>query len=249
MYDHLVLLASSYTLGKRIAWHYSAKKIDKSVTEEVKTKTKKILHQPMFALHRFPTESTSWESVVKMDSYFADLDVYDSLDDFLYDIKKDQTITALDVAKALLSMKKMTNLKLQKMVYLVYADYLSKTKKPLFAEKILAYQYGPVIKEVYDEYKIYGRDSIEDIDDSDEVGSDFITRPIIHARFAKAPDHNRILESIQETMKKYGDKTASQLVSITHRPGSPWDHSYIDGIKDQVIPDEKILKHHHVEAI
>lgn len=34
MYDHLVLLASSYTLGKRIAWHYSAKKIDKSVTEE-----------------------------------------------------------------------------------------------------------------------------------------------------------------------------------------------------------------------
>lgn len=249
MYEHLIILASSYTLGKRIAWHYSAEKIDKAVTENLIKQTKTILKQPMYALHRFPTNSDSWESVVQKDSYFADLEVYDSLEKFLNDVKKDQTITALDIAKALLSMQNMTNLKLQKMVYLVYADYLSKTHKPLFAEKILAYQYGPVIKEVYDEYKIYGRDSIEQMDDFELISSGQITRPIIFARFSKTEDRNGILESIQDTIEKFGDKTASQLVTITHREGSPWSHTWKQRGKNQIIEDETILKYHDIELI
>ncbi|MGZ7257928.1 Panacea domain-containing protein, partial [Streptococcus pyogenes] len=76
--------------------------------------------------------------------------------------------------------------KLQKMIYLVYADYLLKTKKALFDEQIIAMQYGPLIPEVYDAYKVHGRDEIET--DSKKVILDEITLPMALAKILQADD-------------------------------------------------------------
>lgn len=41
-----------------------------------------------------------------------------------------------------------SHLQIQKLVYLAYKSYLFKYNESLFEEKILAYQYGPVVEEV-----------------------------------------------------------------------------------------------------
>ena len=54
-----------------------------------------------------------------------------------------------------------THLKLQKILYYAQADYLVENKGiPLFEEPIEAWQYGPVVRSVYDKYKQFGRNPI-----------------------------------------------------------------------------------------
>lgn len=36
---------------------------------------------------------------------------------------------------------------------------------------------------------------------------------------------------------RYKGKTDSQMVSLTHSPGTPWDMCYIEG-RNNIIPDE-----------
>ena len=54
-----------------------------------------------------------------------------------------------------------TNISLQKMLYFAQGFYLAEKDKPLFQEEIYAWKFGPVVKEVYHEYKYYGNNYIE----------------------------------------------------------------------------------------
>ncbi|MDP3958395.1 MAG: DUF4065 domain-containing protein [bacterium] len=99
-----------------------------------------------------------------------------------------------------------TNLKLQKILYLAQAYYLSKLGKPLFNDQILAWEYGPVVPNVYHEFKSYKSD------------------PIINEN-----DESSISEKDKENLKKiwdaFGGYSASRLVDITHAH-APWKEAY-----------------------
>lgn len=49
-----------------------------------------------------------------------------------------------------------SNLKLQKLLYFVQAEFLVDIGEPCFSEKIEAWSFGPVIPSVYRKYRIYG---------------------------------------------------------------------------------------------
>lgn len=53
-----------------------------------------------------------------------------------------------------------SNLKLQKVLYFVQTEFLVTKDEKCFDEKILAYNFGPVVEEVYDEYKVFGGSQI-----------------------------------------------------------------------------------------
>ncbi|MBF0343717.1 MAG: SocA family protein [Nitrospirae bacterium] len=53
-----------------------------------------------------------------------------------------------------------SNLKLQKLVYYAQGLYLTCFKQPLFKECIEAWTYGPVIPDLYQKYKEYGKSGI-----------------------------------------------------------------------------------------
>ncbi len=165
-----------------------------------------------------------------------------SKDEFIALIKKDRILSGLDVAKYILSeVSDCTHLKLQKLLYLCYADYLCKTQgqKRLFTDKIYAYIYGPVIDSVYKQYK--GKYTIS-------VG---VENPIPERKY-KLAARSRILfsedglvkiQSILETLDKYKGFSAGKLIDITHKDGSPW--SYYDSQKlNQIISDHVILQYH-----
>ena len=56
--------------------------------------------------------------------------------------------------------KTVSNLRLQKILYFVQAEFLVDKKIPCFAEEIYAWSLGPVVPSVYFEYKKYGGASI-----------------------------------------------------------------------------------------
>ena len=95
-----------------------------------------------------------------------------------------------------------TNLKLQKVLYFAQAYYLSKIGKPLFSDNIEAWEYGPVIPDVYHKFKSKG------------------SNPIICEE-----DKSSLTDEDKETLKKvwgtFGGYSASKLVDITHAH-TPW---------------------------
>ena len=70
---------------------------------------------------------------------------------------------ALYVAKYILqnSTKGLSNLELQKTLYFSEINYIKKYKKHLINDDFEAWQFGPVVRKVYYEYRFYGANSID----------------------------------------------------------------------------------------
>lgn len=97
-----------------------------------------------------------------------------------------------------------TNLKLQKLLYYAQGFNLALYEKPLFSEQIRAWQYGPVVPEVYEDYMEYKANPIPQPDDFDIDQYDQETR-----------------ELLDEVYEVYGQYTAPTLMRFTHKE-SPW---------------------------
>lgn len=76
--------------------------------------------------------------------------------------------TVSDVAYAFLQIDEqndecdgISNLKLQKLVYYAQGFHLALQDTPLFEEEIEAWAHGPVVPDLYHEYKAYGKNSID----------------------------------------------------------------------------------------
>lgn len=79
---------------------------------------------------------------------------------------------ALDIAKKLIFKaqndepnggERLTNLKLQKLLYYQQGFHLAFFGTPLFAEDVEAWMYGSVVPAVYDEYSAYGSSALPEV--------------------------------------------------------------------------------------
>lgn len=112
-----------------------------------------------------------------------------------------------------------SNLKLQKLLYYAQGCYLAIKGKPLFFEKILAWAHGPVVNEVYQEYKHYHSNGIIYNGDYDNS--------------IKKQDEE-LLEQVYEI---FGQYSARGLRNKTHRE-APWCNTEINQeIKQDVIKE------------
>ena len=83
-------------------------------------------------------------------------------------IRQSKIYDAIDVANHILNhlhgkRRSISNLKLQKILYFIQAQFLITYGEPCFRDPILAWDSGPVVKSVFDEYKIFGAGSIPSI--------------------------------------------------------------------------------------
>lgn len=88
---------------------------------------------------------------------------------------------ALDIAKKLIFKaqndepnggERLTNLKLQKLLYYQQGFHLAFFGTPLFAENVEAWMYGPVVPAVYDEYSAYGSSALPEVKESVSLSED-----------------------------------------------------------------------------
>lgn len=125
-----------------------------------------------------------------------------------------------------------TPLKLQKLLYLVYAYSLKENhKNKVFDANFSAWQYGPVCIPVYEEFAGFGSGSITCYS-KDAQGKSFFPSK-------EASQNAPFFKAFNTVWDKYGKKTGSQLVDITHgKKNTAWYRTKTNF----TIKDEDILK-------
>lgn len=126
----------------------------------------------------------------------------------------------------------LSNLQLQKLVYIAHGYYLGVKGKPLISDEIQAWKYGPVIPEVYHSFKDNGRGKIP-LQGVDALEFD--------PQFTEEED-----SCIKAVLGMYGSDSGEELISITHQDGTPWDISWSKskGSPFTTIPDEVIKNYY-----
>lgn len=115
----------------------------------------------------------------------------------IYNKKVDELVKNYDIVPEYI-----TNLKLQKLLYFVQSLCLLVFDKKAFSEKIMAWSYGPVVKEVYQEYKQ---------NKSNEIKTTMSLKNI----------SNGLRKVIEEVVNCYGSIEANKLIDFTHEE-EPW---------------------------
>ena len=120
-----------------------------------------------------------------------------------------------------------SNMKLQKLLYLVQAFFLIKRDgEPCFDDQIKAWAFGPVVPAVYHEFKCYGNLPIPEIksyvvpDPSAPMG----VRRIRYQSHISADDRE-IIDAVLDAFKGW---SAIELMNLTHDQ-KPWIDAYADG--------------------
>ncbi|MDQ6989923.1 MAG: DUF4065 domain-containing protein [Mariprofundaceae bacterium] len=131
-------------------------------------------------------------------------------------------------------------MKLQKLVYISHGWNLAIANTPLISDEIQAWQYGPVIPVLYDEFKNCGRDPITDhateININEETLEVTLTPPFI-------PDSDSHTVALaNKVWDIYGELTGSQLSNLTHMENTPWSSVYGDSPRSN-IPNALIQEH------
>ena len=106
-----------------------------------------------------------------------------------------------------------SHLKLQKLLYYAQGVFLAINNKKLFNNNIEAWEHGPVVPEIYAEYKINGRNNIPIKELTKEQQKTIETIEL-------DTETSNILNTVYNNFAIY---TAWQLREMTHVPNGPWD--------------------------
>ena len=110
-----------------------------------------------------------------------------------------------------------SNLKLQKILYLVQAYFLIKKEHhtPCFDDQIEAWDFGPVVPKAYRVYKKYGSSDIS------------VAEPQVTVLFGENKEiTNEDKELINSVVDAYRNYSATDLVKLTHEQ-DPWKNTYV----------------------
>lgn len=119
-----------------------------------------------------------------------------------------------------------SNLKLQKLLYFVQAYFLAFTESgtPCFKEKIEAWQFGPVVPNVYYYFCGYGAMKIMNYYDED---------------FSLNYENRQIIDKI---IIEKRNMDPWQLVEETYRAGGAWDKTYKKGFGNREVISIALIK-------
>lgn len=107
-------------------------------------------------------------------------------------------------------------MKLYKLTYYANAWYLGNGCGELFQEDVKAWPHGPVVPDLYGQFKKFGRNRITELGKRLEPRADGGFGFVV-------PRHDGSLDSFFESVwNVYKDKSGIQLSNMTHMDGEPW---------------------------
>jgi len=138
------------------------------------------------------------------------------------------TISVFDAAKRLCKKSgwSLTNLELQKLIYIAHMFHIGEHGVPLIRESFEAWDYGPVQPDLYHHIKVYG---------ASPVKSMFSLGNEVHEEGTEAT----ILDKVYNQLS---DKSASWLVAVTHWPDGAWAKHYKSKSFGNIIHNEDVLQ-------
>ena len=121
-------------------------------------------------------------------------------------------------------------MKLQRILYFVANEYVKQTGKNLFDESFGAWQYGPVLRSVYDKFSTFGDRNIN------KYGKDANGQG-----YCVDESKNRVLKTILDSvLAKTQPVSAVTLSRISILPCSAWNTAYVMGY--EYIRDEDFVR-------
>ena len=115
------------------------------------------------------------------------------------------------IRRAILEEQSLTPLKLQKLIYFLFKEYLQTNGRELFGERFETWKHGPVVPSVYYEFMSFGKGNI----------TKFAKDSQNHVLVVK--EEGAFKEAFDKVWRKYGFFTGEELSDKTHTPGSAWD--------------------------
>jgi len=106
--------------------------------------------------------------------------------------------------------RNLTNMQLQKLVYIAHGYSLAILHQPLLKQRAEAWRYGPVIPVLYNALRQYG--------------AGYVTEPINLIASEKLSETDRAL--IAAVSNAYSKFSGTQLATMTHRENTPWQEVY-----------------------
>jgi uncharacterized phage-associated protein len=146
------------------------------------------------------------------------------------------------IRRARAEKRALTQMQLQKLVYIAHGWNLAINGQPLTYDSPEAWDYGPVYKELRRALRHYGSDAVtKDIKYDDYVPGCFEDASEQDARAELSPGEQAVIDRVYRDYSKYH---AFQLSALTHKRGTPWTTVYQDGSgKFREIPAEMIRGH------
>ena len=236
MVRHFIIIASSFCMKKRIALDYAYNKESKQdIAKALKEIKQGCGEDVQISTHSIVAVSKEWEAVVESDPFFEEILVLDSTEQFIMFANQNKELTGNEIGEYLLSKVECDHLKLQKLVYLCFAEYLCKSNKVLFKKKIYAFRNGPVVEDVYQKYKNSGANLLNHKECNYQMA--------LESRILNSEDGLEKLRVINSVIDEYAHLASSKLVNITHEENSPWKLVY-DGSAFKEIPVDVIRDKH-----
>ncbi len=133
------------------------------------------------------------------------------------------------VKKGIEEGKFVTQMKVQKLLFFAQGYHLAKYGEPLIIEEFEAWQYGPVVPNIYEDYKLYGSKLIIDTD--------------FAPRFRTLYLDDKAKDAIDYTWDLLKDISAMALSNWTHQPESPWSRVYAGNSNSTPIDNSSIKKY------
>ncbi|WP_299612632.1 Panacea domain-containing protein [uncultured Tateyamaria sp.] len=127
--------------------------------------------------------------------------------------------------------RQLSIMSLLKLTYVAHGWHLEMRKAPLFYNEVQAWQYGPVIPDVYHGFRQQGVN---------------VTRPIAGIDSLFSEQDEALLEEIWGI---YGGMSPFQLSDITHEENGPWHIATSVGGNYARIPNELIQKHYEMKRM
>lgn len=120
-----------------------------------------------------------------------------------------------------------TNLEVLKLIYFAHGFMLALHNQRLFWQHVIAWPHGPIVLDVYEALKIYGRDPILkpiDIPGIPPVGQ----------------TAQKTIERVYNNMGRY---SPTRLIGISHDPNGPWFKIWHTFGQNHIIPNDEIKRY------
>lgn len=121
----------------------------------------------------------------------------------------------------------LTNMQLQKLVFIANGYHLAIYDEPLYYHNSHAWQWGPVIPKLYKSLQKYGSSIVDDYLEAGDI----------------VPEDSKEAKIIKAVFDNYGQYTGGQLSVLTHQESTPWSKAWEE--KQFSIIDPDVIKMHY----
>jgi uncharacterized phage-associated protein len=141
----------------------------------------------------------------------------------------------------------LTNLRLNKLLYFIHGWALTSRPDGLVRNHFEAWKLGPVIKPVFETFRVFGEKRIQGLAEHLDYASGQ-KKPVSFDEITRAD-----AETISAVFESYAHYTTAELVAISHEMGGPWHVVYTAWANDNRlsprIPNELIRSYFSEERL